>query len=336
MSASPPDPRVTRPLPPVTPASLVLLVLLLSVACAEIIGHVMVRRSVASDADWDAAVALVRQAHRAGDLVAAAPAWVDPRLRRAAGDLVDHAAAGRSDLAAYDRLWLLTIRGAVHPDEPAAEPELDEAVGPIRVRRWSLGPSPVRYDFVAKVDDAEVTTRVGGRQTQCEYKEHRAGGGGLGKGPAYPAERFACDPKRRWLYVGRTMSEDLDLQPRWCVWHHPQDRHPVTVTFRDVPLADEIVLYGGLYHRHERGGDRLATRLEVRVAGELAGELTHRGGDGWTRLVVPTAGLGAGGRGDVTFEVSAPKAWHRSFCWSATARVRDERGAVAEARGAVP
>jgi hypothetical protein len=54
----------------------------------------------------------------------------------------------------------------------------------------------------------------------------------------------------------------------------------------------------------------------VLVDGEERGRMTHRDGDGWARIDVPTGVA----RGELAIEVSAVEPRLRSFCWAASAR----------------
>jgi len=330
---------LTPPTPPERPAARfpprVLWLGLLAVALVELVGHAVIVARVPPRDDWRRAADRVREGFREGDLIVSAPDWTDPVLRRVLGDRIDFGQAGRSDTAPFERLWVLSIRGHDAPEAPAVEPALDEHLGRVRLRRWDLDPSPVVYHFVEEVRNARVTLVTGGTKRACPWRSAgMARGGGLGAGAMTPSGRFACDGARPWLWVGPTVTEDLELEPRWCIWQHPAGREPVRTTFEDVPLGDRMVLHGGLYYEHERMREHGPIHVSVRVDGEHVGRMTHRDGDGWKRIEVdPRAWPGAPtdpeARGDVTIEVTAPEPHLRTFCWSATIRRgprRDPRG----------
>lgn len=298
-------------------------VALLVLPVVEVAGSLGVRAGVAEDADWAAAAEVVRAEHREGDVVTVAPAWADPVLRLHLGDLIGLEGAGRADLARYERLWVLSIRGHDAPDQPSASPELEREVGPITVRRWSLGDSPVLYDFVDRVESARVSFTEGGRTEPCPLRRGAPrGGSGLFQPPMAPSARFVCDPRREWLWVGPTVMEDLHLRPRRCIWQHPIGPEPVEITFEDVPLGTHLVLYGGLYYIHERAHHGGVTRVSVRVDGDLVGHMDHHDGDGYKRTVIVTRPPGADGpsTGTVSIATTADNPYHRSMCWSATTR----------------
>ena len=297
---------------------------LLGLAVVELVGHAVIQARVPPMQDWRDAAGFVRSQIQDQDAVTVAPSWADPLLRWVAGDLVSMRQAGRSDLAPWERLWVLSIRGHRSPEAPDDEPDVERRFGRVTVRRYSLGPSPVLYDFVAHVRDARVSRATAHGREPCRWQRRAPRGGGLGKGAMWPRERFVCDPRRAWLWVGRTVVEDLSYQPRTCIRQHPQGRRPIRTTFEDVPLGERLVLYAGLYNRDERDRDqRGPVNVRVLVDGVEIGRMEHRDGDGWKRMEALTTNdpaLSGKSRGDVTVEVTAPKPHRRTLCWSATTR----------------
>ena len=286
-----------------------------ALALVEIAGHFVVRAGVPPATDWDRAAARVRASFAPGDTVVAAPAWADPLLREAAGDMIGLADAGRSDLAAYTRVWEIAARDRAGAFTPPGMPAFETEVGALVLRRWDLGPSPVLVDLVSALPEAEV--HLGERA--CRWRRQAPRGGGLGTGPLWPREAFVCGPSP-WLFVGETVTEDLDLRPRRCVWQHPAGAEPVTTRYTDVALGERVVVYGGLFYEHERENLGLPVDLEVRAEGRLLGRLRHEDGDGWKRAEMPMPPELRGGRGRLEIAVTAPNPHMRTFCWAATVR----------------
>lgn len=292
---------------------------LVALAVMELVAHFVVRARVVPDEDWRRAAEVVRDGYQPGDLVVAAPYWADPVLRRELGDLLSLEDVGRSDMAQYRRLWALSIRGHRPEDAPPSTPDFEQAVGGVTVLRWTVPGDGVLYDFTENIADAEVVRVENGVEIPCQWADDRRPmGGGLGRGPVTPGARHRCDPRRRWLWVGATLNDDMEMQPRYCVWQHPQGNEPIRATFRDVPLGDRLVLYADIYYEHQRMQEHGPVMVSIKVEGREIGRLTHNDGDGWKRLVAYTSELGE--RADVSIEVTAPEPHLRTLCWAATTR----------------
>jgi hypothetical protein len=289
---------------------------LLCFAVLELSAHAWTRAEVPVQAEYEAAAAFVRAHMQARDLIVAAPGWIDPIVRQVLGDRIDLAMAGRSDSAAYERLWALSIRGARPAEAHAAAPELEQRFGRVRVLRYALGPSPVLYDFAEHVPQAEVSAIDRGQAQPCAWRAFPPPrGGGLGLGVLPPVQRFACDG-RQASFVAPVVMEDLENTPRRCVMQPPLGSEPLRVSFRDVPLGRRIVLYAGLYYEHERMREGTEVQLRVSIDGREVGHMRHADGDGWKRMDIATAP----GRGTVAVEVTTREPNRRMFCWAATTR----------------
>ncbi len=295
----------------------------------ELIGHVNVRARVPSDAHWTAASDYIRANFDEDDTIGVAPAWADPTLRYHLGDLIPLSHAARSDLASADRFWVVSLRGQIsrytpHRDGEPVTPDHIERFGPVSVLRYDLGASPVIFDLTSHVDEATVSITENDEEKPCRWSVARERGrGGLSTNTILPKGRFRCDPRRDWLAVAETAIEDLDLQPRHCVWQHPPNRDGLVRTvYEDVPLGERIVLYTGIYYEHERTRERPPYSVRVLVDGSEVGRLDHEDGDGWARIELPTQLHGTRKeRGDIAVEVFAEVNPHfKSACWSATVR----------------
>jgi hypothetical protein len=90
------------------------------------------------------------------------------------------------------------------------------------------------------------------------------------------------------------------------------------VIFRDVPLGDELVFYGGVYYEHERMREGGPIQVDISIDGQRRGGMTHRDGEGFRKLDLPS-GSGTQ-RGDIRIDVRADNTDKRSFCWAASTR----------------
>ncbi|MCA9580434.1 MAG: hypothetical protein KC416_01490 [Myxococcales bacterium] len=299
----------------------------LAVALWELVAHVTIQQGVVTEEDWRRAAEVVKADVRPKDLIISAPEWTDPMLRLVLGDHISVAAAGRSDLAPFERVWALSIRGVDPEGAPPGEPAMDRQVGKIRVRRWDLGPSPVVYDFVEHALSAKVSLSVEGAFKPCPLeKMPKATGSGLGKGPAKPEHRFVCDRKRRWLDVVVTTIQDLDLEPRHCIWQRPPGQAPLRMVFDEVDSGDRLVVHSGLYYRHERHRTGADVRLRISSVDEtgaetLIGSSVHRDGDGFVTQQYRLSNTAEPLR--LAFDVSADHPKQRGFCWSGNVRRGD-------------
>jgi hypothetical protein len=293
-------------------------VLIAGLAVFELVAHPLIRAATPSDESWEAASAFVRSRYQPTDRIVAAPSWIDPIVRNHLGDLLSLRIAAPSDLAGIERVWEVGIRGATTRDDP---PALEEHFDGVRVRMWPVSAADVLYDFVENVDQARVELVAAGGPRVCPWKSASPSRGGLGHGPMTPPERFVCDPRRPWLWVGATVLQDLDLQPRRCIWQHPAGAEPLRVTFPDTPLGEHLVIHGGIDYNSERRRAHSPVTLRVWINERLAGELVHHDGDGWSSIDVDTSALNLE-RAQVRFETTADDPTARLFCWSASTRTR--------------
>lgn len=296
----------------------------LALASVEFFGAFVVQARVVPDSDWVSAADFVGDEWQDGDTVVSSPGWTDPLLRQHFAEHLSVQDAGRADFASYSRVWELSIRGHSHEEFAELEPDFSRRFGRVTLRRYTLQSPRVLYDFTSNIGDAEVS--IPGRE--CPKQQRALEGGGLFRGPMWPAERFFCGPDA-WLWVGQTVIEDLEMQNRYCVWQHPQAGNvPTTTTFRDVPLGDELVLHAGIYYEHERNLENGPVHVQVLVDGEEVGRMVHRDGDGWEGMSADPTPLGEDkARGDVSIVVSAENPHLRTLCWAASSRETPERSA---------
>ena len=292
-----------------------------ALALFELVAHPLIRAAVPSDESWDRASAFVRERFEPGDRIVAAPHWADPIVRNHLGDLMSLRAAAPPDSGGFERLWELGIRGAT---TRAGAAELEKAFGGVEVRMWPLRGPRVLYDFVEEVERARVELVQNGTAKRCEWVRARPDPGGLERGQMRPAERFVCDPKRPWLWVGPTVLADLELRPRRCIWQHPAGPEPVRSRFDDVPLGDRLVVRAGIDYQVARERDRAPVTLLVAIDEEVVAELVHHDGEGWSGVEVDTSDR-SGQRASVRFETRTADPSARLFCYSAsTQQVRGD------------
>ena len=180
--------------------------LFLGLAVAEVVALGVRERRVPSEKDWASAAEHVRSQLTPTDAITVAPGWADPLLRLYLGDRLDARVSGRADLASFERLWVLSIRGARASDAPDRTPDASETFGRVRVERYDLGASTVIFDLAEHLREARVARRVSAhgsdRDVPCPWREERTQSfqGGLGAGAVAPRERFVCEPQSPSLW----------------------------------------------------------------------------------------------------------------------------------------
>jgi hypothetical protein len=272
----------------------------------------------------------VRKDLASADAIVIAPEWADPLLRLHLGDRIGIKVAGRADLAPFDRLWVLSLRGARAAEAPARAPDFHSVVRGISIDRYDFAPSPVTFDLVDALPGASVDVKGGEQRVPCQYFERFGGAqrGGLGAGPAAPRQRFVCASNEAGqTSVGSTVVEDLALMPRRCVLTPPRPNEPISITYKDVHLGNELVVHASLYYEDERHRVGVPVTMRVFVNERLRATFVHEDGDGTKRFQLDLRSFpfstGEGRvplRGDLRLEVSAPDAIRRSFCWSGSIR----------------
>jgi hypothetical protein len=283
-------------------------------AVFELVAHPVIRAAIPDDASWEEAAAFVRARFEPHDRLVAAPSWTDPIVRHHLGDLTSLRTAAPPDRGGTERVWELSIRGAVSRDDP---PTMEADFGDVHVRMWELDATKVLHDFVEEIEHASVELLIDREPRPCRWTVARPGPGGLERGPMMPAERFVCDRRRPWLFVGATVLADLELEPRRCIWQHPAGVEPVRTTFSDVLLNERIVVRAGIDYQVARRRNFAPVVLRVWIDDELWGELVHRDGDGWAGLDIDTSER-RGQRAVVRFETTTTDPSARLFCYSAS------------------
>lgn len=296
--------------------AVLLWIALIALPVTEVALHFRARAAVPAQSDWQRAAQLVRSELQPKDLIVSAPGWTDPLLRAVLGDRIGPAMAGRSDLAGFERLWSLNIRGARPKEAGSRAPALRKVFGAVTVERYALGPSSVQSDLVDRIAGAEVSS--GSRP--CPLKRlPPARGGGLGNGVLPPVQRFQCDSPGTWM--AEVVLEDLSITPRRCVFQPPGVGAPTRVLLRDVELSDQLVFYGGLYYEHERMRQGAPVIATVLANDRPIGSFTHIDGDGWKKLELKTQP----GRVDLAIEIRSTSRKQRGFCWAASVRRQERR-----------
>ena len=289
-----------RPLPPPGQLGWALLFGLLFLIAWESAATLVQHMNAPTEVQWQSAVATLNKHHKAGEPVLFAPHWVAPLGRLHFGDYINLEQSLLSDVARFPRVWLVSTRGAIHPWLDGLRPVETYENGAVTLDLYVKDPAQVTFDFTARIMDAQVE-RAGRTVTRCERQD----------------ERFTCAP-HSWNWVGPHLAE-VGHQPYRCVFAHAVDEHTMRITFPAVTLGRRVVGYTGIDDFENRKRNDAPVTLQVKVGDRTAGKVIHQNKWPWTRFSMDTT-REAGQTHAVSFEITTPQAFARTFCFAAEAR----------------
>jgi hypothetical protein len=280
--------------------SVVVAVLVASLALVETVNAIVAPHRAPSEKDWSAAAAKVRAGFRPGDLIVAAPAWADPVMRLQLGDLVPLPVAGRMDAARFGRIWEISQRGARAEDTADAAVSTTSRHGALIVKLWQKQAAAVTFDFFVEWRRAAMSvTTDGGQESPC----------------AAARDRFQCSDgaalRPALLEIDTTLRNALGVEPR--------EHATLALEYPDVPLGRELVVAAGLHNVWLRKSGDGKVRMRVLVDGRELGTVVATSSSGWALHRYDTAAV-AGKVGKVRFEITTDKAHARHFAFAAEAR----------------
>lgn len=254
---------------------------LIVVALWEMVAVTRAQLRPASERDWQALSSALRAAHRPGDLIVFAPAWIDPVGRQHLGDLIPIEMAARADAARYAVVWEVGEEEARAPETAGLSAERAEEFGPLALRRYRQTPVTVVTDFAAALPGATVSGRARGKPS--------------------------------------VSLEEVGFAPRRCVLVVPQPDQTVRLGFPSVALGSELVGHVGLADVFTRRDVRDPARLVVSVDGRAVADVTVGVDDGWVRFRAPTEPR-PGAAVEIAATAVGPRARDRRVCFALEAR----------------
>lgn len=250
---------------------------------------------VPSDEDYREAAAVVESwGFRKGeDAVAVLPPWsLRAHVALKGFEPVSGDDLHTRPLDRYARLFIVVEPDAGRYRKPLEKrlgaPAAKERRGRVEVLRFDLGEPRVVYDFAAELKRAEIVITKGDATVmRCERPTRRG---------------VSCQGGKGWQRVTR---EHLLVteNSQYAVWAHPpSEGEALELTWRDVPLDDELVFSAG----HTRTGAdsaRAAVDVEILVGGEVLTTLRYPPRFAFETTRVSTSRF-KGQRKDVSFRVS--------------------------------
>jgi hypothetical protein len=286
------------------------------VGLVELVAHAVQTRSVASDADWDAARTYVAAQAKPDDLVAFAPKWADPIGREHFGPrLATIEREARPDETRFPRALEVSIRGAHLPAFAGWRQAGEQRFGSVAVTTWeNPAPAHVIDDLVSLVDPQHL--RVYRGDADCNFVHGSPQSGNLGYGPAVPGDRFACPGSG---FVGVSVVADLDYVPHRCIFAPPPGNAPLHLRFADVRFGHTLHGHHALYVEAERDKKGAPVTISFKTGGSTLGTVVHRDGEGWKPFELDTSAL-ADQKGELDVEITSPGGDRRLYCFEADTR----------------
>lgn len=286
---------------------LVLAAIVPIIAIVEIAGNVRTADAVPPMSAFRPAAQILRTAHRPGDLVVFAPAWMS-QTRVALGEWMTIADQARGDTFDYPRVWELALDGYHSPDVAGLDVierhELDRLT--LTLYR-NPDHRPAVWRAYEEVRSGRVTVGLPGGEQACPWDERQ--------------QRHSCagPTHEPWVWVGPYFMTDVQFRPRFCLWAHPTERGPVHVRFDDVPTGTTLVVHTGLTYGAYRDPNRGSVFADTEIDGRHAGRIENAYDVGWTTAVydVPPGP----DRRTVRISISTRSQGMRHFCFDATMRV---------------
>ncbi len=292
-----------------------------ALALLELLAHLVQTHSVVSDADWLAARDVVRTIAKPDDLVVTAPYWTDPIGRELWKDeLLSIAREARPDATRFPRAIEASIRGK-HTSELEGWPvESTKKVGPITLTVFD-NPSyrPLKDDLVTHAAPGRMVVSVvtANGEVECTYGRSRVETGGLGFGPAIPAERFSC-PQSGLL--ASTVMQPADYRPHRCLFVPPLGSgRTLRVRFLDVSFGQTLHGHAGIDWDSTAKASEPPVTLVWKIQDRQIGRIVAGNSDGWKPFELDTRDV-EGQKGEIVAEVSSPASRDRFYCFEADTR----------------
>jgi hypothetical protein len=280
---------------------------LLAVALAEVVGLAAQPGRVPREEDWSSLEAWLKKQVTPGDLVVAAPAWIDPVARQHLGDLVngDDPARLLGSTVGFRRLVVVGLRGHHALESRGRDLPLQsqQSFGALEGRVHALPATEIVADVAGQLDSARVTLQRGSSVTACDRR--------IG-------DRWSCQGSQ-WNAVGPDLQE-IGFRTHRCVWAHPVENAVKRIEWEAFPLGERLEGGAGLSDPFARSENEGRAELTAIVDGKVAGRVTVGPNDGMLYFDWPTPPSSGAARrsGRLVLEVRAQKtAYKRQLCFVA-------------------
>ncbi len=316
-----PPAQPPAPVPPATAAAKLQRYAFLAIpaiAVLELLAHLVQTHSVISDSEWMAARDAVRGLVNPEDLVVMAPYWTDPIGREIFKDeILSMAREARPDSTRFPRAVEVSVRGQHLPELADWKVESKKKVGPVTLTVLD-NPSytPLKDDLVDHLAPGKMSvTVVGGGD--CPFSRTHVETGGLGFGPALPADRFVCAQAG---FITATVMQPGDYRPHRCLFAPPlPGGKTMRVRFEEVTFGRLLQGHAGIDWDSIAHTEEPPVTLVWKLGDRTIGRIVAGNTDGWKSFAFDTADL-AGQKGEIVAEISSPSSRNRLYCFEADTR----------------
>ncbi|MGM0557576.1 MAG: hypothetical protein ACQEVA_14420 [Myxococcota bacterium] len=265
----------------------------------------------ATESDYQRASAYVMENLGTKHAIRVYPTWTEtpyPYLVEAEMQFVRQDEPAYSDIADYERIWLITEVG-MKDDALASLPfaarasDGSKSFDTVEVYAVDVPSSPTyRHELRERLHEAKVTHVRGEDVVECNTW-------------SATERRWDCARRDAWIYVGETIRQ-LGEDPRKCIWAHPPpDDYWVEVRFPGVTLGDRFRVRAGPTDHAWRSDRGPAIEIEVEIGDQTARHVFPPRTQSWTPVDVDTSSM-TGQEKDVVVRVHANPIWERFFCFN--------------------
>ncbi len=293
------------------------------IAVLELVAHVVQTHSVVSQDQWLAARDAVRALAKPDDLVLMAPYWTDPLGREVFKDeILSLGREARPDATRFPRAVEVSIRGMHEREVHDWKVESKKSVGPVTLTVYD-NPSyaPLKDDLVNHVAPGKMTVSVAGPGGgECAFVHGKVETGGLGFGPAIPADRFVCGQGGGSGMIGATVMMPGDYRPHRCLFAPPLGAgKALRVRFEGVVFGQVLHGHAGIDWDSTAHVEEPPVTLVWKLGDRTLGHIVAGNADGWKGFELDTRDV-AGQTGELVAEISSPSARNRLYCFEADTR----------------
>jgi hypothetical protein len=181
----------------------------------------------------------------------------------------------------------------------------------------------VHDDLVDHVAPGKMAVSVvgGGSSGECTFTHAKVETGGLGFGPAVPADRFVCGPAAGGAgMIGATIMQPGDYRPHRCLFAPPLGAgKTMRVEFENVAFGQLLHGHAGIDWDSTAHTEEPPVTLVWKLGDRTIGRIVAGNTDGWKSFALDTRDKD-GEKGELVAEIASPSSRNRLYCFEADTR----------------